>query len=95
MTLKTLADVRELMRHLPPDHRNRSTWRVVADDLQAAARGADPAEVAVALRLALMFGIRRVPAGKMKGSAAAEVGGAQSYGVRSQQQLDRGCTGSG
>ena len=27
MTLRTLADVRELMRHLPPEHRERPTWR--------------------------------------------------------------------
>jgi hypothetical protein len=27
MTLKTLADVRELMRHLPADRRDRTTWR--------------------------------------------------------------------
>jgi hypothetical protein len=26
MTLTTLADVRELMRHLPAGHRERSTW---------------------------------------------------------------------
>jgi hypothetical protein len=55
MTLKTLADVRKLMQHLPPDHRNRSTWRVVADDLEAAARGTNPADVALALRLVLML----------------------------------------
>jgi hypothetical protein len=30
-------------------------WRVVADDLEGAARGADPTEVAVALRLVLML----------------------------------------
>jgi hypothetical protein len=37
MTLKTLADVRELMRHLPKDRRNRSTWRHVAAQLEQAA----------------------------------------------------------
>jgi hypothetical protein len=26
MTLKTLTDVRTLMRHLPPGHRDRRTW---------------------------------------------------------------------
>lgn len=55
MTLTRLADVRELMRHLPADHRNRSTWRLVADDLEAAARGADPADVSIALRIVLML----------------------------------------
>jgi hypothetical protein len=37
----TLADVRELMRHLPEDRRARSTWRRVAVDVEAAASGAD------------------------------------------------------
>ena len=27
MQLKTLADVRELMRHLPAEHRRRPSWR--------------------------------------------------------------------
>lgn len=54
MTLKTLADVRALMRHLPDGHRERSTWRPVAVQLvEKAAAGADT--VAVALRLALML----------------------------------------
>jgi hypothetical protein len=60
MTLKTLADVRALMRHLPVEHRKRPTWRHVAAELEQAAAGADPVDVAVALRLALM-GERRVP----------------------------------
>jgi len=30
MVLATLADVRELMRHLPANRRERSTWRRVA-----------------------------------------------------------------
>jgi hypothetical protein len=38
MTLKTLADVRELMRHLPADRRNRTTWRHVAAELEHAGR---------------------------------------------------------
>ncbi len=29
MTLRTLADVRALLRHLPPEHRERPTWRHV------------------------------------------------------------------
>ena len=55
MTLKTLADVRELMRHLPADRRTRPTWRHVAAELAKAAIGAAPAEVSIALRLALMI----------------------------------------
>jgi len=41
MSLNTLADVRELMRHLPQDRRARRTWRRVAADIEAAAVGAD------------------------------------------------------
>ena len=55
MTLKTLADVRKLMRHLPAEHRERPTWRHVAAELEQAAAGADTVDVAVALRLALML----------------------------------------
>ena len=56
MTLKTLADVRELMRHLPEDRRARSTWRYVAQQLAEAAVGAaSPADAAISLRLALML----------------------------------------
>jgi hypothetical protein len=40
MTLKTLADVRTLLRHLPEDRRARSTWRYVAQQLAEAAVGA-------------------------------------------------------
>ena len=55
MTLKTLADVRAFMRHLPVEHRKRPTWRHVAAELEQAAAGADTVDVAVALRLALML----------------------------------------
>jgi hypothetical protein len=49
MTLKTLADVRTLMRHLPAKHRERPTWRHVAAELEQAASGAaDTVDVAVA-----------------------------------------------
>jgi hypothetical protein len=37
MTLKTLADVRTLLRHLPAEHRERPTWRHVAAELERAA----------------------------------------------------------
>ena len=55
MTLKTLADVRELMRHLPADRRERPTWRHVAAQLTEAAADADRAEVSIALRMVLML----------------------------------------
>jgi hypothetical protein len=53
MTLKTLADVRMVMRHLPPCRRERRTWRHVAAELEKAAAGADTADVSVALRMVL------------------------------------------
>jgi hypothetical protein len=38
----------------PPVHvRDMAAWRVVAKDLKAATLGADPAEVSIALRMAL------------------------------------------
>jgi hypothetical protein len=55
MTIATLADVRELMRHLPKDRRALSTWQHVAAELDKAAAGADPADVSIALRLVLML----------------------------------------
>ena len=53
MTLKTLTDVRELMRHLPEDRQALSTWRYVAQQLAEATAGA--ADAAISLRLALML----------------------------------------
>ena len=44
MTLATLADVRRLIAHLPKERRALSTWQHVVAELDAAARGADPAE---------------------------------------------------
>ncbi len=55
MTLRTLSDVRELMRHLPVEHRSKSTWRHVAAELENAAAGADTADVSIALRMVLML----------------------------------------
>jgi hypothetical protein len=59
MTLRTLADVRKLIERFPEDHRERRAWQHVAAELDKAATGADPRDVAVALRLALM--VERVP----------------------------------
>jgi hypothetical protein len=56
MTIATLADVRELMRHLPEDRLARSTWRYVASQLDKAANGTlDTVEIEIALRLVLML----------------------------------------
>jgi hypothetical protein len=53
MTLATLADVRTLIEHLPPEYRERPTWRRVATLLADAAGGGDVAEASMALRIVL------------------------------------------
>jgi hypothetical protein len=53
MTLKTLADVRELLKHLPKGHRERSTWRHVVACLNEAAHGGDTIDVTVPLQMVL------------------------------------------
>jgi hypothetical protein len=53
--LKTLADVRELMRHLPAQHRRRPSWRYVKAEITDAARSGDVVGASAALRMALMF----------------------------------------
>jgi hypothetical protein len=54
MTLRTLADVRKLIEHLPKDVRARSTWRHVAvAELNKAARGGDTINVSVPLQMVL------------------------------------------
>ena len=56
MTLRTLADVRTLLGHLPAGYRDRSTWRRVEALLKAAAAdGAKSGDVLVALELVLMI----------------------------------------
>ncbi len=55
MILATLADVRVLMQHLPADRRERSTWRRVAADIEAAAAGGDIEGAAIGLRMVLML----------------------------------------
>jgi hypothetical protein len=39
MTLKTLADVRRLLDHVPADRRELQTWRHVVGQITAAAWG--------------------------------------------------------
>jgi hypothetical protein len=54
MTLRTLADVRVLLSHLPKEYRTKETWRHVAKTLDDAAGGRiNPIEVAVALKVVL------------------------------------------
>jgi hypothetical protein len=61
MTLKTLADVRELVeRRLPDSHRQRSTWQHVEKQINAAALGkVETIDVVVPLQLVLQ--LERVP----------------------------------
>ncbi len=53
MDLKTLADVRELIRHVPKERRDNLNWRHVADELAKAVAGADTASVSIELRMVL------------------------------------------
>ena len=53
MTLRTLADVRTLISHVPKARRDNLNWQVVATALNEAAAGADPTNVSVALQIVL------------------------------------------
>ncbi len=55
MKLKTLADVRTLIGHVPKERRALATWRHVEKYLAAAAAGGDVRDAAIALRLVLMM----------------------------------------
>ena len=55
MKLRTLADVRTLMSHLPADRKRMDTWKLVDDQLKAAAAGSDVDQLTVTLRLVLFL----------------------------------------
>ena len=56
MTMATLADVRIFVtKHLPEPYRTRPHWLAVARDVEAAARGGDPGEASMAIRMALLI----------------------------------------
>jgi hypothetical protein len=59
MTLKTLADVRELIGHIPKVRRQLSKWQHIEATLQACAHGDDPVNISVALQIVLQG--ERVP----------------------------------
>jgi hypothetical protein len=59
MTLKTLADVRELLRHIPAERRQLHTWQHVEKTLQECATGDDPVNISIALQIVLQG--ERVP----------------------------------
>jgi hypothetical protein len=49
MTLKTLADVRKLLSHIPEERRQLSAWQHVEKTPQACAAGEDPVNISSAL----------------------------------------------
>jgi hypothetical protein len=53
MTLKTLADVRKLLGHIPKERRQLSTWQHIEATLQACAAGDDAVDISVALQLVI------------------------------------------
>jgi hypothetical protein len=55
MKLKTLADVRKLIGHIPKERRQLSTWQHVETHLTAAAKGADVRDASVALMIVLQL----------------------------------------
>ncbi|HEY2534110.1 MAG TPA: hypothetical protein VGJ20_40340 [Xanthobacteraceae bacterium] len=55
MTLRTLADVRTLIGHLPKETRAKSTWQVVERPLDAAAAGGSVDDLSVALQMVLQL----------------------------------------
>jgi hypothetical protein len=55
MDLKTLADVRVLIGHLPKETRAKSTWQHVEAGLKQAATGGDMTELWAALQMVLML----------------------------------------
>jgi hypothetical protein len=56
MKLVTLADVPELLGHLPKDALRKETCQYVNAELTKAAYGAYPADVSVALQMVLSLG---------------------------------------
>jgi len=53
--LKTLADVRTLLGHLPKETRAKSTWKHVEATLKQAATSGDATELWAALQMVLML----------------------------------------
>jgi hypothetical protein len=55
MKLRTLADCRKLLRHVPAERRKLSSWQRVASDLKDAAVSGDVSGAAISLRLVLFM----------------------------------------
>jgi hypothetical protein len=75
MDIKTLADVRTLLDHLPKETRAQSTWQHVEAELRKASTGDDQAviELFAALQTVLMLeGVEFRP-GSMRGKQRGEL----------------------
>jgi hypothetical protein len=59
MTLRTLADVRKLIGHIPKERRQLSTWQYVEKTLRECSAGEDTENISVALQTVLQ--VERVP----------------------------------
>jgi hypothetical protein len=55
MDLVTLADVRELIGHLPKETRARDTWQHIDAELTKAAAGSDTTQLSIALQMVLQL----------------------------------------
>ena len=53
MDLKSLADVRDLLKHIPAERRRDNTWQHVEAELKKAAAGGDAAQLSIALQMVL------------------------------------------
>lgn len=51
MTRRTLANVRELLGHLPEEYRAKAIWHYVATKLDEATHGAPVIDIVVPLRM--------------------------------------------
>ena len=55
MKLRTLADCRELLRHVPAERRKLPSWQRAASDLRDVAVSGDVSGAAISLRLVLFM----------------------------------------
>ncbi len=86
MTLKTLADVRTLLRHLPEDRCERHTGHHVAAELEQAAAGADTVDGRRSVAAGADVGERRVQSqvNQRRFEATAVIGCVSSETARSR-----------
>src|SRR5258708_37980572 len=63
-TLRTLADVQALIAHVPKERRETHIWQHVAREVDAAVRGGNVADAAIAVRLAFMLSVSNINLGR-------------------------------